>query len=499
MLPTSVQSVDLYINGKCRSSRSGHTFPSFNPATESVLAEVAEATAADVDDAVMSARRAFEKGEWPRMPAARRSQILYEAAALIEERATEIAELETADTGMTITMTRCGHIPRSAAHFRYFAEEAERSKGESYPLDNAYLYVVDRIPVGVVSIFAPWNAPLAVASLNVAAALAFGNCCVLKPSEKSPLSAFALAQILEQAGVPAGVVNVIQGHADPTGRTLAEHPSVDMIHFVGGTTSGRSIMKAASTHIARVGLELGGKSPAIIFSDADLEKAINGTLLAAFSSNGEVCTSASRILVERAIFKEVVDRLVTAAEGIKVGDPMLSETEMGPLISAEHHDGVSSMVESAVRAGATIQCGGHRPVHLKTGHYFLPTILCDVDNQSSIAKKEIFGPVTIVIPFDSVEEAIRFANDSIYGLAAYVWSQDSTKALQVASRLRAGTVAVNSPVVRDVRVPFGGFAQSGIGRVGGTYSRDLFTEPRTTCLPIHPYTLPAMGRVSQNS
>lgn len=499
MQPTALQSVDLYIDGKFRSSRSGHTFTTLNPATESALAEVPEATAEDVDEAVMSARRAFEKGEWPRMPAARRSQILYEAAALIEERATEIAELETADTGMTINMTRFGHVPRSAAHFRHFAEEAERSKGESYPLDAAYLYVVDRVPMGVVSIFAPWNAPLAVASINIAAALAFGNCCVLKPSENSPLSAFALAQILEKAGVPAGVVNVIQGRANPTGRALAEHPSVNMIHFVGGTTSGRSIMKAASAHLVRVGLELGGKSPSIIFSDADLEKAVDGTLLAAFSSNGEVCTAASRILVERAIFQEVVDRLVTRAERIKVGDPMLPETEMGPLISAEHHHGVSSAVESAVRAGATIRCGGHRPVHLKTGHYFLPTILCDVANQALIAQEEVFGPVTIVIPFNSVEEAIGLANDSMYGLAAYVWSQDSSKALQVASSLRAGTVTVNCPVVRDVRVPFGGFGQSGMGRVGGTYSRDLFTEPRTTCIPIHPYTLPQLGRERQTA
>jgi acyl-CoA reductase-like NAD-dependent aldehyde dehydrogenase len=493
MTPRAIESITPYIGGKFRRAPTPVTFASVDPAAEVRLAEVQIASANDVDDAVTAARRAFDRGEWSRMPTARRSQLLYDVAAVLEAQSAEIAEIETRDTGMPITMTRGGHLPRAAAHFRHFADEAERNMGESYPVDDAYTYIVGREPIGVVAIFAPWNAPLAVATINVAAALAFGNTCVLKPSEHSPLSAHILARIFAEVGFPDGVLNVIHGPGEPTGRALAAHPSVDMIAFVGGTDTGRAVMRAASSRLARMTMELGGKSPAIVFSDADLEKAVDGILLSTFSSNGEVCTASSRIFIARPVYQDVVDALVGRALGIRVGDPLYADTEMGPLISQEHRATLAHKVRLAVDSGAQLLCGGRRPEQLETGYYFSPTILGNVRNDAEIAQQELFGPVALVMPFDSEEEAIELANATEYGLAAYVWSSSAEKALRVSRRIRAGTVAINSVVIRDIRVPFGGFKQSGIGRVGGRYSREQFTEVKTTCLPISPYVLPRLG------
>lgn len=481
------------MNGEFKASRTGAVFETVNPATGRVLEQVAEATAEDVDDAVRAARRAFRSGDWSRLPAARRSQFLYDIAARIEDRTAEIAELESRDSGMPITMTRYGHLPRAVAHFRHFAEEAERARGETYPLDGDYLYVVNREPIGVTAIFAPWNAPLAVASINVAAALAFGNTCILKPSEKSPLSAQVLAGIFDEAGVPPGVLNVVTGPPEPTGRALAEHPFVDAISFVGGTSGGRSILRAAAHRVARVALELGGKSAAIVFADTDLERAVDGLTLSAFSSNGEVCTAASRILVERPIFDTLVDALVERAERIVVADPLSPACEMGPLISDEHRRAVESRIASATREGALLRCGATRPSDLPQGYFLRPAIMTSTSHDLDICREEVFGPVSVVLPFDTTEEAVRLANDTLYGLAAYVWTGRAERALDVAGRLRAGTVAINSPVVRDIRVPFGGFGQSGLGRVGGTHSRELFTEIKAVCLPVNPLDLPRLG------
>lgn len=486
--------VRSYVNGQFLESTEEPFFVSVDPATEHQMAQIQVASATLVNQAVSAARQAFDHGPWPRMRPAERAAYLFEFADIIESRLSEIAHLETRDTGLPILFTKGGHIPKAVSQFRYFAEEAMRLIGDAYSLDSAYINIAMREPIGVVAIITPWNAPLAVASSNLAAALATGNCCVLKPSEEAPLSSAFLAEVAAEAGLPPGVLNVVFGPGCPTGTSLVSHPDVDFISFTGSTETGEHIMAQAATGFKRLGLETGGKSANIIFKDADLDAALDGAVLSIFANNGEVCAAGSRILVERACYEDFVAAFADRARNIRVADPTNPTTELGPLISANHLHWVTNCIESGQAEGAQLVCGGMRPEDLDVGYFIQPAVIADVDNRMRIAQVEVFGPVATVIPFDGSEEsAVWIANESRFGLAAYVWSGDCAKALRVARGICAGMVAVNSPFVRDPRAPFGGYKSSGYGRTGGRHSIELFTELKTTCLPVNSYTFPQLG------
>lgn len=484
--------ISSFIDGKFADG--GQSFTTVEPATGRPLASVSLASAEDVARAVEAARRAFDEGPWPRMAAAERAAFLTDMADLLEQRAEELATLETRDTGLPLMYTRGGHIPRAVAHFRYFAEEGCRLIGETYPLDTAYLNLVLREPVGVAALITPWNAPLSVASMQIAAALACGNSCVVKPSELTPLTTAALAEIAAEVGLPAGVLNVIYGPGEPTGRALASHMDVDLISFIGGTETGRRVMQSAAKGIKRFGCELGGKSANLIFADADFEAALDGAVLCMYANNGEVCAAGARILVEQSILERFTAGLVERVNGLTVGDPLSPETEMGPLVSSGQQQRVFDYIQIGLAEGAELRCGSStRPRELPVGFYVRPAVFAGVNNGMRVAREEIFGPVATVIPFHSEEEAVRVANDSPYGLAGYVWTQKVERGLRVAQQLRAGAVSINAPMVRDIRAPFGGYKQSGFGRTGGRYSVEFYTEAKAICIPVNAYKFPRLG------
>lgn len=492
-IPIGIERIDLFIDGRFEPPVDERYFQNVNPATEEVIADVAIASSRDVQRAVLAARRAFDEGPWPRMRAAERATRLLNLADMFEEKLELFAKLETVDTGLPIMFTQGGHLPRTVAHFRYFAEETQRSVGEVYSMDDAYLNFTLREPIGVAALITPWNAPLSVASINVAAALACGNTCVLKPSEQTPLTAYILAQLAEQADFPPGVINVIQGPGDISGNALVAHPGVDALSFVGGTVTGRKVMQVASGGLKRMACELGGKSANIIFADADLERALEGALLCMFANNGEACIAGSRILVERPVYEQFCESFVARVRGMRVGDPLSFETEMGPMISKAHQEKIFDYINVGIKEGAVLRCGGKRPDDPANGFYVEPTVFSEVDNRMRIAQEEIFGPVAALIPFGDEDEAVAVANESIFGLAGYVWSRNVERALNVARQLRAGTISINAPVIRDIRAPFGGYKQSGLGRTGGRYSIELFTQVKTTCLPVNPFQFPRLG------
>jgi 5-carboxymethyl-2-hydroxymuconic-semialdehyde dehydrogenase len=492
MVNTASQ-IDLYIDGQFVSSLSGQTFATINPTTEETITQVALAQTEDVDRAVKAARRAFDEGPWPRMRTEDRARRILKIADLLESRAPSLAELETLDTGIPISLTRTRHLSRAVANFRYFGEEAKRIMGEAIPMDDAYLNIILREPIGVAGLITPWNVPLGLASMKTAAALACGNTCILKPAEQTPLTAAALCEIAQEADLPPGVLNVIQGPGNPTGQSLVSHPGVDLIAFTGGTATGRRIMESAAGGVKRLGCELGGKSANIIYADADFAAAVDGALLGIFSNNGESCLAGSRILVERPIYPRFVEQFVARANHIRVGDPFSPDTEMGPLVTRVHYHRVNEYIQTGVNEGAVLQCGGNRPDDLTKGYFIRPAVFVDVSNRMRIAQEEIFGPVAVVMPFDGDDEAVQIANDTSYGLAGYVWSQNGSCAMNTARRLRAGTVWINTPMVRDIRAPFGGYKESGFGRDGGKHSIDFFTEVKTMCLALNPPPFTKLG------
>jgi len=472
----------LFINGDWVDAQSGETFPTFAPSTGEEIAQVAKAGREDAQRAVAAARTAFDDGPWPRMTAAERAAKLRRVAEIINERSAEISEIEARDGGGTIKKAMFADIPGGAGSFNFFADCAENEadvvdRGES-PFPPAKS-IVRREPFGVCSGIVPWNFPFIMASWKIAPAIAAGNCVVLKPASFTSLSAVEMVKACEEAGIPPGVVNLITGPGGSAGEELAQHPDVDKVAFTGSTEVGRRIMQLASGTVKKVTLELGGKSANIVLDDADLDLAAAGVLWGTFFHNGQVCESGTRALVSRKIYDEFVGLLVERAGKIGIGDNMDMATDLGPLVAPSQVDTVERYVKLGLDEGAKLLCGGSKPTDLPAGldpnAFYLPTIF-EADNSMKIAQEEIFGPVLCVIPFDSDDEAVKIANDSIYGLGGGVWSKNSERAQSVAAGMRTGTVWVNDYHMIQPGQPFGGYKQSGIGRELGDYGYNEYRQ-----------------------
>ncbi|MGH8929901.1 MAG: aldehyde dehydrogenase [Egibacteraceae bacterium] len=468
------------IDGVTRESADGRTFPTVNPATQEPWAEVAHGGNTEVEAAVAAARRAFDDGRWPRMSPEERGAALHRLADLIDVHAAELALLDTTDMGKPITQSASKDIPRSAQNFRFFADYARLAEDERLPMASGHHVYTRHEPVGVTAAISPWNFPLMLATWKVAPALAFGNTVVLKPAEQAPSSVARLAELATQAGLPAGVLNVVHGFGGGgAGEALTRHPGVDLVTFTGESSTGRAIMAAGASTLKRVSFELGGKGANLVFADAGLDSAVDWAIKAVFTNSGQVCLAGSRLYVERPVYDEFLARFVEAAEAMRLGDPLSATTEIGPLSSAEHYAKVTGYLRLAPREGAKVLCGGEAD-----GWWVRPTVLVDADPRGRICREEIFGPVVVVAPFETEEEAVGLANDTPYGLNAMLFTESLRRAHRVAARLRAGTVWVNCFFVRDLRAPFGGFKDSGIGREGGRHSREFFTEAKAVVIEI---------------
>ena len=464
------------------------------PATEEPLSTLYEADAGEVAVAVETAKTTFESGIWSRASVEERKSVLQRISQLIHERKQQLAEYEVAHTGAPITQALGRHVPRAALNFEFFAEYISQATNPAFDQNPDYLTYVRRDPVGVAGLIAPWNAPLALATMKVAGAIAFGNSCVLKPSELTPLSFVPLMQILEDAGLPPGVVNLVNGQGPVTGQALIEHPDTGVIAFTGGTATGRIIGAAAGKGIKKMVTELGGKSANIIFADADFERALDAALIAIFSNNGQQCLAGSRILVHRQIADRFIDAFVNRVQALQLGDPYDHATEIGPLISAAQMERVLAYSEQAREtSGIEILAGGRKATQFEKGFYVEPTVVTAADNSQSMCQEEIFGPFATILTFDDAEEAFNIANDSEFGLVSYVWTQNVQTMMTATDRLRTGIVWVNTPLTREIRAPFGGYKHSGVGRDGGDWSRALFTEEKTVTIPTREFPIAKLG------
>ncbi|WP_156861020.1 5-carboxymethyl-2-hydroxymuconate semialdehyde dehydrogenase [Casimicrobium huifangae] len=482
------------INGKSQTSRD--TFETVNPATQETLAEVARGGADEVNAAVAAAKAAFPA--WASRPAVERANLMRKLGDLIAKHVPEISQTETKDTGQVIAQTGKQLIPRAADNFYYFAEMCTRVDGHTYPTPTHLNYTLFH-PVGVCALISPWNVPFMTATWKTAPCLAFGNTAVLKMSELSPLTAARLGELALEAGIPAGVLNVVHGYGKEVGEPLCAHPDVRAISFTGSTVTGNRIVQAAG--LKKFSMELGGKSPFVIFDDANLDRALDAAVFMIFSNNGERCTAGSRILVQKSIYADFVQKFSERARRITVGDPLDEKTIVGPMISQAHLAKVKSYIELGPKEGATLVCGGldrpsyapELPATMGKGNFVWPTVFADVDNRMKIAQDEIFGPVACLIPFTDEAEAIRLANDIQYGLSSYVWSENLGRAHRVAAAIEAGMCFVNSQNVRDLRQPFGGTKASGTGREGGTWSYEVFLEPKNVAVSLGSHHIPHWG------
>ncbi|HTV53833.1 MAG TPA: aldehyde dehydrogenase family protein [Terriglobia bacterium] len=478
----------MLINGKWVEAASGKTFPTYNPATGEVLSQVAEGDREDIDRAVKSARAAFEKGPWPKMTPSERGRAIWKLGDLIEKRLEEFAQLESLDNGKPVKVARGADVPLAVDLFRYMAGWATKIEGNTIPISvpNApgakYLAYTVREPVGVVGQIIPWNFPLLMAAWKLGPALASGCTIVLKPAEQTPLTALLLGDLIQEAGIPDGVVNIVPGYGETAGAALAAHPEVDKVAFTGSTEVGKLIVQAAAGNLKKVSLELGGKSPNVILDDADLETAVPGAASAIFFNHGQCCCAGSRLYVEKDVFDKVVDGVVQRAEKIRLGPGMDSATDMGPLVSEEQLNRVCGYLESGFSEGAKAVTGGTRVG--EKGYFVKPTVLVNTTETMKVVREEIFGPVVTAVPFRDPEEIATKANDTIYGLAAGVWSRDIRKAHRVASLLRAGTVWINCYNVFDAALPFGGYKQSGWGREMGHEVLEQYTEVKAVCAAL---------------
>jgi len=485
--------VTAFVDNIFEPAGAGAVLPVVNPATELTVSEVQEADAQGVDRAVRAARTAFAEGPWPRLEVAERQAILRRVAALVREHAAELAYLECLNSGIPMRHLALGQIPRAALNFEFFAEFIGQCAGQVYTQDSRYLTLVTREPVGVAALIGPWNAPLALTSMKIASCIAFGNCCVAKPAEQTPLAVARLMELLAEAGVPKGVVNLVCGRGAVTGDALVRHGGIDLVSFTGGTATGRTVMAAAGAGLRPCSLELGGKSANIIFASADFERALDGALLGIFSNNGQQCLAGSRILLERAIAREFIDRFVARAQSLRIGDPMDPATEIGPLAFRGHLERVLSYVEVARAEGADILTGGARATGFGRGFYMQPTAVLAADSRSRICQEEVFGPFATFLVFDHFDQAIALANDTRYGLVSYVWTEHLQTALRASRALRSGMVWVNTPMVRELRAPFGGVKDSGMGREGGTSCMQFYTTEKTSTIPLTSVELAHLG------
>ena len=486
--------IDHLVNGK---SLPGKTyFEDINPTTQE-SAEVAAGGESDINAAVAAAKAAFPA--WASRPATERAGLLRKLGDLIAKHVPGISRTESSDTGQPIAQTGKQLIPRSADNFYYFAEMCVRVDGHTYPTPTHLNYTLFH-PVGVCGLISPWNVPFMTATWKTAPALAFGNTAVLKMSELSPLSAARLGELALEAGIPPGVLNIVHGYGKDAGEALCRHPDVRAISFTGSTATGDRIVRAAG--LKKFSMELGGKSPFVIFDDADQARALDAAIFMIFSNNGERCTAGSRILVHRSIYADFVGRFVERAKRISVGDPLQESTIVGPMISKAHLEKVRSYIDRGPKEGATLACGGidrpsyapELPAGLRAGNFVWPTVFADVDNRMKIAQDEIFGPVACLIPFEDEADAIAKANDIQYGLSSYVWSENLGRAHRVAAAIEAGMCFVNSQNVRDLRQPFGGTKASGVGREGGTWSYEVFLEPKNVSVSLGAHHIPQWGK-----
>jgi 5-carboxymethyl-2-hydroxymuconic-semialdehyde dehydrogenase len=490
-----------FINNKFVPSLGGETFEILTPLTNEPIGNVASGQPEDIDRAVLAASAAFASGVWSQMPVKERARRIRLIGDLILKHAAEIAELEIEDTGIPRRQITKGAIPRAADNFYFFADQIEYLHGESYTVDGGWINYTTYRPVGVAGLITPWNTPFMLETWKVAPALASGNCAILKPAEWSPLSANKLAEIIQEADLPPGVFNVVHGFGESAGAPLVAHPMVNLISFTGETTTGQTIIKNGADTLKRNSMELGGKSPNIIFADADLDRALDGALWQVYSLNGERCTAASRLLVERSIYDAFIEKLADRVRKIRIGDPNDMATEIGPLIHPEHWQRVRNYMDIARAEGATVLVGGDFPPALaggqggvKRGNYFAPTLITNVKNSMRIAQEEIFGPVLVAMPFEDEAEAIRVANDIRYGLAGYIWTGNVARAHRVAAALECGMVWINSHNVRDLRTPFGGSKFSGLGREGGTLSfTEFYMDVKTVHVPLTDHNIPKIG------
>jgi (Z)-2-((N-methylformamido)methylene)-5-hydroxybutyrolactone dehydrogenase len=491
-----VRNYGMLIGGEWVDARSGKTFESINPYTGRVWATASEAGEEDVDAAVGAAREAFDEGPWGKMTGTERARLIRRLADLLAENAEDIATVESTDNGRLLREMG-GQLKALPEWYYYFAGAADKIQGETIPSDKPNFFVYTRRePIGVVGAIVPWNSPLLLLTFKLAPALAAGCTFVVKPAEQTPASALEFAKLFEEAGFPPGVFNVVTGYGQTTGRDLVRHPGVDKVAFTGSTETGISVMKDAADHLAKVSLELGGKSPNIVFDDADLEASNNGVVSGIFAATGQTCIAGSRLFVQERAHDELVERLSDRAGTIRLGNPLETETEMGPVAFKEQLDKVQSYIRAGQEEGAELVCGGKRPdtEELKDGYFIEPTIFTQVNNDMQIAREEIFGPVLSVIPFKDEEELIRQANDTRYGLAAGIWTKDIQRAHRVAHALRAGTVWVNSYRTFSFNTPFGGYKMSGIGRENGLESINEYTQVKSVWVELSgqtrdPFTL----------
>jgi aminomuconate-semialdehyde/2-hydroxymuconate-6-semialdehyde dehydrogenase len=469
-----------FINGEFVAPRSGAYFDDVNPATAEIIAAIPDSDERDIDDAVRAAKAAFPA--WSRKSASERSNLLLKLADLIEKNLDDLARIESIDNGKTISLAKRLDIPRAVANFRFFATAILHQSSDAHVMDAAALNYTLRQPLGVVGLISPWNLPLYLLSWKIAPAIAAGNTCIAKPSELTPLTGNRLAELSIEAGIPPGVINIVHGYGNKAGRALTCHDDVTAISFTGGTVTGAAVAANAAPRFKKLSLELGGKNPNLIFADADLDDAIATSIRSSFWNQGEICLCGSRIFVERSIQAEFISRFVDATKKLRIGDPLDESIDVGALISEAHLQKVMGYIDLAATEGGTVVAGGHRVE--RPGYFVEPTIITGLGTDCRVLQEEIFGPVVTITPFDSEPDAIAFANSTRYGLSATVWTRDLSRAHRVAAALDAGTIWINCWLLRDLRVPFGGMKESGVGREGGFESLNFFAEAKNICVKI---------------
>ncbi len=482
--PPTVADQPMFIGGKWVESVSGKTFATVNPATGETICRVAEGDSADIDLAVKAARKAYETGPWPKMNPSERGRLINKLADAIEANKNELASLETLDNGKPIGESVAADLPLTVQCYRYFAGWADKNHGHTIPIDGNYFCYTRHEPVGVVGQIIPWNFPMLMQAWKWAPALACGNTLVLKPAEQTPLTALRIAKLAQDVGFPDGVINVVPGYGPTAGAALAAHMDVDKIAFTGETGTGKIVMTAAAqSNLKRVSLELGGKSPNVVFADADLDAAVEGAYFGLFFNQGQCCVAGSRLFVEERAYDEFVHKIAAKAKGRKIGDPFDIRTEQGPQVSEEQMHRVNGYIDAGKKDGARLVAGGDTTNHPR-GYFVQPTVFADVQDEMTIAREEIFGPVMSILKFETIDEVIERGNRTHFGLAAAVWTKDIQKALRLSNSLKAGTVWVNCYDIFDAAAPFGGFKMSGIGRELGSYALQMYTEVKTVIMAM---------------